>query len=195
MMLKQKVLISGIAVAVIAAFVFFAMLVWYSQRGATAAKDVREDKAPDFILKDIQGGKFSLNDQRGKPVLLIFGTTWCPSCREEIPHLKDIYAQYAKKGLIMVNIDIQESRDKVSRYADEYELPYRVLLDENGDVAKTYGIRGVPTLILLDQEGMIAGGRRFIDQTLTKMFEGKEFSMQTSSINGEATPIRRDPWQ
>ena len=173
---KHKVLISGIAVAVIAAFVFFAMPVWLAQRGATAAKDVREDKAPDFILKDIQGGKFSLNDQRGKPVLLIFGTTWCPACRDEIPRLKDIYARYAEKGLIMVNIDIQESRDKVSRYADKYELPYRVLLDENGDVAKTYGIRGVPTLILLDEEGMIAGGRRFIDQMLAKMFEGKKRS-------------------
>ena len=195
MMGKRKVLIYWIAVAVIAVFAVIAMPDWFAQRGATGAKDAQEDKAPDFILKDIHGGKFRLNDQRGKPVLLIFGTTWCPSCREEIPHLKDIYAQYAKKGLIMVNIDIQESRDKVSRYADKYELPYRLLLDENGDVAKTYGIRGVPTLILLDKEGMIAGGQRFIDQTLTKMFEGKEFSMQTSSIRGEATPIRRDPWQ
>jgi peroxiredoxin len=171
---KHKVLISGIAVAVIAAFVFFAMLVWYSQRGATAAKDVREDKAPDFILADVQGGKFRLNDQRGKPVLLIFGTTWCPSCREEIPHLKDIYAQYAKKGLIMVNIDIQESRDKVSRYADKYELPYRLLLDENGAVSEMYGIRGVPAMILLDEAGIIIGGQRFIDPLLANMFKGKK---------------------
>jgi peroxiredoxin len=171
---KHKVLISGIAVAVIAAFVFFAMPVWLAQRGATAAKDVREDKAPDFILKDIQGGKFSLNDQRGKPVLLIFGTTWCPACREEIPHLKDIYAQYAKKGLIMVNIDIQESRDKISRYADKYELPYRLLLDENGAVSEMYGIRGVPAMILLDEAGIIIGGQRFIDPLLANMFKGKK---------------------
>ncbi|MDP3098808.1 MAG: TlpA disulfide reductase family protein [Syntrophales bacterium] len=174
MMGKHKVLISGIAVAVIGAFVVFAMPEWLAQRGAAKAKDVREDKAPDFVLKDIQGGKFRLNDQRGKPVLLIFGTTWCPSCRDEIPHLKDIYARYAKKGLIMVNIDIQESRDKVSRYADKYELPYRVLLDENGDLAQTYGIRGVPTLILLDEEGMIAGGQRFIDPLLATMLKGKK---------------------
>jgi len=193
MMLKQKVLISGIAVAVIAVFVVIAMPDWFAQRGDTGAKDAREDKAPDFVLQDIHGGKFRLNDQRGKPVLLIFGTTWCPSCREEIPHLKDIYAQYAKKGLIMVNIDIQESRDKVSRFADKYGLPYRLLLDENGDVAKTYGIRGVPAMILLDEAGMIVGGQRFIDQILANKFKGKEFSMQTSSINGEATPIRRDP--
>jgi peroxiredoxin len=174
MMGKHKVLISGIAVAVIGAFVVFAMPGWFAQRGAAKAKDVREDKAPDFILKDIQGGKFTLSDQRGKPVLLIFGTTWCPSCREEIPHLKDLYAQYAKKGLIMVNIDIQESRDKVSRYADKYELPYRLLLDENGAVSEMYGIRGVPAMILLDEAGIIIGGQRFIDPLLANMFKGKK---------------------
>jgi peroxiredoxin len=193
MKLKHKVFISGIAFAVIAVFVVMAMPDWFAQRGASKATDVREDKAPDFTLEDIQGGKFTLSDQWGKPVLLVFGTTWCPSCREEIPHLKDIYASYAKIGLIMVNIDIQESRDKVSRFAGKYEIPYRMLLDENGDVAKTYGIRGVPTLILLDEEGMIVGGQRFVDQILARMFERKEFSMRTSSLSGEATPIRRDP--
>jgi peroxiredoxin len=171
---KHRVLISVISVAVIAVFVFVAMPEWFSQRGATAAKDVREDKAPDFILPDVQGGKFRLNDQRGKPVLLIFGTTWCPACRDEIPRLKDIYARYAEKGLTMVNIDIQESRDKVTRYADKYELPYRLLLDENGAVSEMYGIRGVPSMILLDEAGTIIGGQRFIDPLLAKMFEGKK---------------------
>lgn len=169
---KHKVFISGIAVAVIGAFVIFAMPEWLAQRGAEKAKVVREDKAPDFILQDIHGGTFRLSNQRGKPVLLIFGTTWCPSCREEIPHLKDIYARYAKKGLIMANIDIQESRDKVSRYAEKYELPYRLLLDENGAVSEMYGIRGVPAMILMDEAGTIIGGQRFIDQTLAKMFQG-----------------------
>lgn len=173
-MLKHKVLISGIAVAVIAMLAVLAMQEWFAPGVSAKAKEVREDEAPDFTLKDIQGGKFTLNDQRGKPVLLVFGTTWCPSCREEIPHLKDIYASYAKKGLIMVNIDIQESRDKVSRYADNNELPYRVLLDENGDVAKTYGIRGVPSMILLDEAGKIIGGQRFIDPLLASLFKGKK---------------------
>ena len=174
MKLKHKVFISGIAFAVIAVFVVMAMPDWFAQRGASKATDVREDKAPDFTLKDIQGGKFTLSDQWGKPVLLVFGTTWCPSCREEIPHLKDIYASYAKIGLIMVNIDIQESRDKVSRYADKYELPYRLLLDENGAVSDMYGIRGVPAMILLDEAGMIIGGQRFIDPLLANMFKGKK---------------------
>lgn len=171
---KHKVLISGIAFLVIAMFVVFAMPEWFVQRAATEAKDVREDKAPDFTLTDIQGRKFTLSDQRGKPVLLVFGTTWCPACREEIPHLKDIYARYADRGLTIVNINVQESREKVSRYADKNELPYRLLLDENGTVSEMYGIRGVPALILLDEAGMIVGGQRFIDSLLANMFKEKK---------------------
>jgi peroxiredoxin len=74
----------------------------------------------------------------------------------------------------MVNIDIQESREKVSHYADKYELPYRLLLDENGAVAEMYGIRGVPAMILLDDAGMIVGGQRFIDPLLANLFKGKK---------------------
>ena len=162
------------AVAIAAAWIMVAAPGWLADRRAPQPKEAQDNQAPDFVLKDLKGDPFRLSDQRGKPVLLIFGTTWCPSCREEIPHLKDIYARYAKKGLIMVNIDIQESQDKVSRIAEKYDLPYRVLIDENGDVAKTYGIRGVPTLILLDEEGMIAGGQRFIDPLLANMLKGKK---------------------
>ncbi len=165
---------AGMAVVITAAWIVVALPGWFADRRAAAPKEVRDDQAPDFVLKDLEGGQFRLSDQRGKPMLLIFGTTWCPACREEIPHLKDIYARYAKKGLITVNIDIQESRDKVLRFADNYELPYLLLLDENGDVAKTYGIRGVPALILLDEERMIVGGQDFIGPLLAKMFKGKK---------------------
>src|SRR4030042_255432 len=59
-----------------------------------------EEKAPDFVLTDLDGRKYRLSDHRGKrPVLLIFSTTWCPSCKEEIPHLKSLHATYAKRGI------------------------------------------------------------------------------------------------
>lgn len=168
---KWKIFAAGLVVVIAAAWIIAAAPGWFADLPVTASNDVRDDPAPDFILKDLDGGPFRLSDQRGKPVLLIFGTTWCPACRDEIPRLKDIYARYAMRGLIIVNIDIRESRDKVSRYADENELPYRLLLDENGAVAERYGIVGVPALILLDEAGRIVGGQRFIDQLLANMFK------------------------
>ena len=114
------------------------------------------EKAPDFVLKDLNGRKFRLGDFRGKqPVLIIFSATWCTFCREDIPHFKSIHAAYAKQGLEIVNIDIQESKEKVAKFTAKYGLPYRVLLDEDGVVGGIYDIRGVPSMVLVDLNGNI----------------------------------------
>ncbi|MDP2840178.1 MAG: TlpA disulfide reductase family protein, partial [Syntrophales bacterium] len=119
-------------------------------------KSAIAEKAPDFVLTDLHGRKFRLSDFKGKqPVLIIFSTTWCPSCREEIPHFKAIHATYAKRGLEIVNIDVQESKEKVAKFTAKYGLPYRVLLDEDGAVSGIYDIRGVPSMVLVDQNGNI----------------------------------------
>jgi len=119
-------------------------------------KLTKEIKAPDFVLTDIKGQQFRLSDHKGKrPVLLIFSTTWCTFCLQEIPHFKSLHAAYAKQGLEVVNIDIQESKEKVAKFAAKHELPYRTLLDQDGTVSGVYEVRGVPTLILVDKNGLI----------------------------------------
>ncbi|OPY14912.1 MAG: Thiol-disulfide oxidoreductase ResA [Syntrophus sp. PtaU1.Bin005] len=112
-------------------------------------------EAPDFELPDLEGKSFRLSQHRGKPVLLIFSTTWCAHCRSEVPHLREIAANYGPRGLEVVQIFIQESPQKVSSFARQYQLSYRVLLDERGEVADTYGVRGVPDMILLDRNGRL----------------------------------------
>ncbi len=113
-------------------------------------------QAPDFTLPDIDGRKFRLHDQQGKTTLIVFSTTWCSSCRSEIPYFKELYARLQPKGLVMVSIDILESRDKVSRFAAQYQLPYRTLLDETGQVAEAFGVRGVPSLAIIGPDGALA---------------------------------------
>ncbi|MCE5265750.1 MAG: TlpA family protein disulfide reductase [Deltaproteobacteria bacterium] len=121
-----------------------------------AAKAELTEKAPDFVLKDLNGRKFRLSDFRGKQtVLIIFSATWCTFCKEEIPHFKAIHAAYAKQGLEMVNIDIQEPRERVAKFTAKQGLPYRVLLDEDGTVGGIYDIRGVPSMVLVDPKGNI----------------------------------------
>jgi peroxiredoxin len=113
-------------------------------------------KAPDFILKDLNGQKFRLSDYKGKkPVMIIFSTTWCSSCKSEIPYFKSLYAAYANKGIEIVNVGVQESKVKMSKFSARYNLPYRVLLDESGIVSGIYEIRGVPSLVLVDKKGFI----------------------------------------
>ena len=127
--------------------------------------------APDFSLIDLQGKKFTLSSQLGKPVVLFFGTTWCPSCRAEIPSVKAMYETYAKQGLVIVYIDIEEPAEKVERFVNRYSLPYPVLLDNDGRVASNYNIVGVPTLFLIDKEGnVITAGHRISQLPINKLF-------------------------
>ncbi|MBU0652212.1 MAG: TlpA family protein disulfide reductase, partial [Proteobacteria bacterium] len=58
-------------------------------------------------------------------------------------------------GLEIVNIDIQESKEKVAKFTVRHGLPYRVVLDEEGDVGGIYDIRGVPSMVLIDKNGNI----------------------------------------
>jgi len=149
--------------------------------GATAAnpqpfditKLTIEKKAPDFVLTDLNGQKFRLSDHKGKrPVLIIFSTTWCTFCKAEIPNFKSLYASYAKQGLEIVNIDIQESKEKVARFVAKNELPYRTLLDEDGTVSGVYEVRGVPTMVLVDKNGMIVCHQcRTVDTLLKTMMK------------------------
>jgi len=119
------------------------------------AKIAVDAPAPDFRLQDLDRRDVSLAGLRGRPVLLVFGTTWCPYCREEIPRIKEIYAKGRGKNLEVLNIYINETEKKVGEFAARYALPYPVLLDRDGKVAERYQVRGVPMIVLLDGKGTI----------------------------------------
>ena len=129
-------------------------------------RNISDSAAPDFILKDLAGEDFKLSAARGKPVLLIFITTWCPTCRSEIPHYKDIYGTYGQRGLELVGIDIEEPKNRVSQFAAKNQIPYKTLLDERGSVASAYGIVGIPAMVLISREGKILTRKYFAVETV-----------------------------
>lgn len=131
--------------------------------------------APDFSLYDINGKMLKLSNQKGNPVIMFFGTTWCPACRSEMPYYKALYDKYTKRGLKFLYIDINESTKRVARFAKENSFPYIVLLDSDGSVANNYNITGVPTLFLLDKNGNIIGAsHRTMDLPINKLFPAKK---------------------
>src|SRR3989339_548044 len=140
----------------IAPFVIIAVVFLITATAFSVTPPGGTDKAPDFILKDTNGKTFRLSDYKGKkPVMIIFSTTWCPTCIGEVPYFKSLFSTYADQGLEIVNIDVQESKAKTSKFSARHNLPYRVLLDESGIVSGAYEIRGVPSLVLVDQKGII----------------------------------------
>lgn len=136
---------------------------------------VQEGFAPDFVLRDLQGNPFRLQDERGKMVLLIFTTTWCPSCRAAIPLYRELYEKYGSRGLVVVNIDIQEPLDRVRQFVENHRIPYRVLLDTTGHVGLTFGVVGVPSLVLVNKDGEIVSDETpVILEILGNLFGGQD---------------------
>ncbi len=112
--------------------------------------------APDFTLQDLSQNTFTLSSYRDKqPVMLLFWTTWCPFCREELKFLKSAYSGLEKEGLALIAIDAGESTPKVNNFAKSYNFPFRILLDTDTSVAGAFEVFGVPTYVLIDKKGYV----------------------------------------
>jgi peroxiredoxin len=113
--------------------------------------------APDFTLKTLAGGTVSLSDYTRRPVLLNFWASWCTACHAEMRDIITAYNAHKEEGLAVLAIDLtdQEHRKHVQRFVDELDLPFPVLLDEKGEIRKRYGLRGVPTSVFIDAQGLV----------------------------------------
>jgi len=114
------------------------------------------NRAASFNLLTLDGKEIELESfAKDKVTLLVFGTTWCPSCRHEIPHLKEYYSELKDDGLNVLGVDIQESVKKVKSLMDKNEVNYPVALDSKAVAARLYKVVGIPLNIVLDRNGVI----------------------------------------
>lgn len=123
--------------------------------------------APGFTLPDMDGEMHSLNDFRGKVVMLNFWATWCPPCRREMPSMQRLYEKYRERGLAVVAVNQFEDPDLVFEFTGRLSLEptFTILFDRESRVSEQYGVKGLPTTYLLDKTGKIQyraiGGREF----------------------------------
>ena len=104
---------------------------------AFAAAQTREP-APRFTARTIDGEKFSNETVKGKVVLLAFWTTWCPHCAEEADIVDRLGGEFADKGLIVLAIDVAESKKKVKEYLARHPRTTRIVLMEDTNLAAMY---------------------------------------------------------
>ena len=127
----------------------------FSSMGVTK---VSATKNPVIInLKDMNGQQFSLADFKGKIVFLNFWTTWCPTCRIEMPSMEKLHRKLKDKDFAMVTVNLQESASQVKTFFKEFKLTFTALLDSTGEVGVSFGIRAIPTTYILDKTGRIIG--------------------------------------
>jgi peroxiredoxin len=111
--------------------------------------------ALDFTLEAPDGRVASLSDYGGSVVLVNFWATWCPPCRDEIPHFEEAYRAYKDEGLVVLGVNYQESAAEIEPFVEGLGITYPILLDESGMVAKEYRAVGLPTSVFVDRDGVI----------------------------------------
>jgi len=96
----------------------------------------------------------SLSDLRGSAVLLEFWATWCAPCCAQIPHMNELHATYASRGLVVLGVAVNEKEAVVAPFAKANAMAYPIGI-EDGSAAKAFGIRGTPHAVLVDPNGVI----------------------------------------
>jgi thiol-disulfide isomerase/thioredoxin len=112
--------------------------------------------APDFTVRTLDGGEFSLSRhvaEDGRPVFLNMWAEWCFPCRAEMPAIDAVAAAHPEVHFIGVVVDDDEADAR--RFVDEYGIRYQIGLDDDRVVKNAYDIWAMPSTYLLDGDGVI----------------------------------------
>ena len=114
--------------------------------------------APEIDLPSLSGGRVQLSKLRGHPVVVLFWSTWCPSCRSDFPELVRAFHTHHPAGLVVLGVngrDQEYSTGAVKKFLNEFAVPFETVLDERGRTRDTFLIIGLPTTVFIDSGGVV----------------------------------------
>ncbi|GGB05392.1 thiol-disulfide oxidoreductase ResA [Macrococcus hajekii] len=130
----------------------------YSTLTKDKDKEVKPgDTAPAFELQTMDGRSVSLNDYKGKGLILNFWGTWCEPCKREMPSLSANYDKFKDQNVEVLAIHLRNDPQQVEQFfsglKEKVNLP--VAYDNDNEVADAYGIDPLPTTVVIDKEGNV----------------------------------------
>ena len=127
---------------------------------ACCALAADREQAPRFTAKTLDGETFTNDSVRGKVVLLQFWATWCPLCKNEEPIVDQLNKEFADSGLIVLAVNVGESKKKVKKYLADSQRACRIVLTDDTNLAAMYQATAYPIYVVIDRDGFIVGTQR-----------------------------------
>jgi cytochrome c biogenesis protein CcmG, thiol:disulfide interchange protein DsbE len=153
--MKTKLVLVSVAVAIIVSGGYLVNRYWIKPVALHRSFGGKHPIAPAFTLTDIFGKKLSLDQYRGRVVLLDFWATWCGPCQMEVPGLVRLENRYRGSGLQVVGVVVQDMAQNVPGFYKQFRMDYPVAMG-NDKIAELYGgIHYLPTTFLIGRDDRI----------------------------------------
>jgi len=118
------------------------------------------EPAPRFNAVTTAGEKFNNASIKGRVVLIEFWTTWCKYCIAEADYVDKLDKEYRDKGLIVLAINVGESKKLVKKYLDQHPRSCRIVMMEDTNLAAMYEATVYPIYVAIDKDGNISDEQR-----------------------------------
>ena len=117
----------------------------------------RARMAPPFSVTTMDGQSVSLDELRGKVVLIDFWATWCPSCREAVPHIQKIAKKFQGEPLVILSVSLDEDEQKWKDFVAKNEMTWPQYRDASlkGALATSFGVHAIPQTFTIDADGVL----------------------------------------
>ena len=134
---------------------------WGPVNGISVSSNVGNELTQEqrFTLKNLKDEAVSLDQvlAQNKAVLIDFWATWCGYCVEAMPDLIKLHNQKKDRGFTILAVNVGESKEQATLFAEKMNIPFPIVLDEDSAVAERYGVVGIPFSLLIDPRGRLLG--------------------------------------